>query len=386
MEGGGLVGAYLFHPVRRGEMALGAAPIALGLIEGVSGAGSSLASLWSGRRADRTRDRRPYLLTGYFATTLKALYAALWFWPWLIVIRTAGWMGRGMRGPMRDTLIAERVDRQFYGRALGFREAMDTLGAVAGPLLGAGLLAALGYRRLFIISAIPGLLSVAAIAVFIRDRDRRYDGAAGAGAGPVEHGAVRLPGRFWRLLWADGLFSIGNAAPSFFILAVSVGMMHTMGLKGAAALGVALYAWHNLVYAATAVAAGRMADAAGPRRILIAGYLCLLGALAGFALLPAGIPVFAALFTLTGLSAGMQESVQKTYVSLALPASVRGRGLGLHASVAGWCGLASGVLVGGLWSAGDIAWGFGAAALFVAASLICLWLFVPEVGTTDPAP
>ena len=152
---------------------LGAPPIALGLIEGVSGAGLSFASLWGGRRADKTSNRFPYVAVGYAATVLKALYGFVGFWPWLILIRTVGWLGRGMRGPMRDTLIADTVPAAAYGRALGVRESMDTLGAVIGPLLGAFFLARVGYRHLFFWSAIPAILSFLAILVFIRDHRRK---------------------------------------------------------------------------------------------------------------------------------------------------------------------------------------------------------------------
>ena len=356
---------------------LGAPPIALGLIEGVSGIGQSLASLWGGRRADKTPDRAPYVAVGYAATALKALYGFVGFWPWLIVIRTVAWLGRGMRGPMRDTLIADNVPAEAYGRALGIRESMDTLGAVVGPLLGALFLARAGYRPLFFWSAIPALLSFLAVIVFIRER-RRQDSSWKRPAPSLSHRDAYATG-FRRLLLADGIYGVGNVAPSFFILAAVSGLRAARGVTGASVTAVVLYAWYNVVYSIFALAAGAATDKYGPRPVLVTGYAALFVCLAGFALLPPSIAVDAVLFTLAGLAAGTQDSAQKTYIRLVLPAEQQGRGFGLHASVLGWGTLASGVLVGGLWTIGRLSWGFGAAAAAALASLLLMVFVVPTM-------
>ena len=361
---------------------LGAPPIALGLIEGISSLAQSAMNLLGGIEADRVANRKPHLFIGYLATAFKALYFFAYSWPWLVVIRTLGWMGRGWRGPMRDTLMTETVDRSEYGAAFGFREAMDTVGALSGPLIGALLLGVFGYRTMFALSAIPGVLSVLVIAFLIRDHRAKQQGMnqKPSATKPV----AALPPAFWRLLVTNGFFSIGNVAPSFFILAVIAKLStHNVDPIAASTIGMFLYTWHNAVYALTAVVAGKQADRMGPRNILLIGYSLLVIAMVGFALMPPNILILSVLFTLTGLSAGMQESVQKTYVSLTLPERGRGRGLGIHAGVLGMGQLVSGVLIGGLWSLGHYPISFMIAGLMVAVSILLLILMVPKVSHLD---
>jgi MFS family permease len=117
---------------------LGAPAIALGVIEGVSNFAQSVAELWGGREADRVPSRVSWLQAGYAATALKAAIALVPSWGWIVLIRTVAWLRRGVRGPMRDALIADDVPQESWGKAYGFREALDTIGAFLGPLNPAG--------------------------------------------------------------------------------------------------------------------------------------------------------------------------------------------------------------------------------------------------------
>lgn len=367
---------------------IGAPPIALGLIEGISGLGQSLAGLWGGRRADNASHRMLYIAVGYLATILKALYGLVWFWPWLILIRTVGWIGRGMRGPLRDTLIAESVPVEAYGRALGVRESLDTVGGIAGPILGAVLLVQAGYRNLFLWTAVPGFLAFFSVIAFVRDkRTRALESEGGKKTGGLNSvkpqtttsDVIRYPSAFRRLLFVDTLFSLGNVAPSFFILVVIQDLKPVMGAVNASVLGIVLYAWYNLVYALITLIAGSFTDRSGPRPVLISGFFACFLSLAGFAFLPGTMLMDAILFTLAGVATGTLESSQKTYARLVLPTHIRGRGLGLHASLIGFGTLGSGILIGGLWTVGEQSWGFGATALVVLIASILLVTTVPAV-------
>ena len=126
---------------------LGAPAAALGVIEGVSDGLSSFAKLAGGFIADRPKWRRPTGIVGYFATAITTFgYAFAHSWPAVLILRGFGWMGRGSRGPSRDTLLADCVTPEQTGRAFGFERAMDTLGAVLGPLCATLLLGTLGAR------------------------------------------------------------------------------------------------------------------------------------------------------------------------------------------------------------------------------------------------
>ena len=119
---------------------LGAPAYALGIIEGVSDGLSSFAKLAGGWIADRPALRKPAGIIGYLATGLSTFaYAFAHTWPAILVIRALGWVGRGGRGPSRDTLLANAVAPGTEGRAFGFERAMDTIGAVLGPLCATAL-------------------------------------------------------------------------------------------------------------------------------------------------------------------------------------------------------------------------------------------------------
>lgn len=371
-------------------VALGAPAIALGLIEGVSGLAQSFAGLRGGRDADLVSNRLPWLIVGYAGTVLKCLYALASVWPWLVLLRTVAWIARGFRGPLRDSLIVETVPHKALGRAFGFREAMDTVGGLIGPLLAVFLLGVLGYSKLFWLSAIPSLLSVLAVVMFVRDPRQQTRKAAGTarvvtppdGSRPSSNARLQLrslPSAYHNLLVADTMFAIGNVAPTFFILAATTAFAPTAGAKTAAIIGIALYAWHNVVYSLTAVIAGHAIDRVGSRPILLIGYAILFLALVGFAAAPAAIWFYALLFTLTGLSTGTQDAAQKTYVTLSLIEHVKGRGLGFHAAMLGIGSLASAVIIGGIWTFGSHVVAFALAAAFALAGLVWLAARVPNL-------
>src|SRR6202166_4313577 len=144
---------------------LGAPAFALGVVEGVSDGLSSFAKLAGGWIADRPKWRKPTGILGYLATGLSTFaYAFAQSWPAILVMRALGWMGRGSRGPSRDTLLSDAVAPGQAGRAFGFERAMDTLGAVLGPLCATALLGFLGPRAVLMWTALPGLIAAAAFA------------------------------------------------------------------------------------------------------------------------------------------------------------------------------------------------------------------------------
>ncbi len=147
---------------------LGAPTVALGVIEGVSDGLSSFAKLAGGFIADHPRWRKPTGIAGYFATAVTTFgYALAQSWPAVLVLRALGWMGRGSRGPSRDTLLAEYVAAGQVGRAFGFERAMDTIGAVLGPLCATALLATLGLRGVLRWTLLPGMAAALAFVFLV---------------------------------------------------------------------------------------------------------------------------------------------------------------------------------------------------------------------------
>src|ERR1700693_2436469 len=147
---------------------LGAPAFALGVIEGVSDGFSSFAKLAGGWIADRPRWRKPTGVVGYVATGLSTFaYAFAQSWPAILVMRALGWMGRGSRGPSRDTLLSHAVAPEQHGSAFGFERAMDTLGAVLGPLCATLLIGFIGARGVLKLTIIPGLTAAVALTFLV---------------------------------------------------------------------------------------------------------------------------------------------------------------------------------------------------------------------------
>ncbi|MGH9732878.1 MAG: MFS transporter [Candidatus Acidiferrales bacterium] len=114
---------------------VGAPAIALGVIEGVADGLSSFSKLAGGYIADRPTLRKPVAAGGYVIVGLTTFaYSVAQKWPFILLLRAAGWAGRGAKSPSRDALLADAVPKSQLGRAFGFERAMDTVGAVGGAV------------------------------------------------------------------------------------------------------------------------------------------------------------------------------------------------------------------------------------------------------------
>lgn len=354
---------------------LGAPAVALGVIEGVSDGFSSFAKLAGGFIADRPRWRKPVGIVGYFATALTTFgYAFAQSWPAVLLLRALGWMGRGGRGPSRDTLLADCVAPEQEGRAFGFERAMDTLGAVLGPLCATALLGVLGARGVLRWTLLPGASAAIAFAFLAPAGKTAEHHTVGDPPSPAARFA-QLPKPFWHYLAGVFAHGIGDFAPTLFILRASQILAPRMGMGRAATLSVALYTFYNIVNAAASYPAGALGDRIGKRGLLAAGYLVSAITCAGFILERPTIPVLVVLFGLAGVHGAFQQSLEKSLAAELLPKAVRGSGFGVLATANGIGDLVSSAAVGALWSIVSPAAGFLYAGVFavIGAALVLRW-------------
>jgi MFS family permease len=351
---------------------LGAPAIALGLIEGISDGFSSFAKLAGGWIADRPRWRKPTGIIGYLATGISTFgYAFAHTWPPILVMRGLGWVGRGSRGPSRDTLLADSVSSRQVGRAFGFERTMDTVGAVLGPLCATALLGVLGARGVLRWSALPGFLAAIAFAWLVppgKSTDGHHAPSFVSSFG-------QLPKAFWHYLAGVLAHGIGDFAPTLLILRANQILAPRFGFGRAATISVALYTFYNVVNALTSYPVGVLGDRIGKRGLLAVGYLVGVIAYAGFVFKPSTIPVLALLFGLAGIHGGVQQSIEKSLATELLPSQARGSGFGVLATANGIGNLVSSIAVGALWSVVGPAAGFAYAAVFALAGalLILSW-------------
>lgn len=344
---------------------LGAPAVALGVIEGVSDGFSSFAKLAGGFVADHPRWRKPVGVTGYLATAITTFaYAFAQSWPVVLLLRALGWMGRGGRGPLRDTLLADSVAPEQVGRAFGFERAMDTLGAVMGPLCATALLGVLGVRGVLRWTLLPGATAAIAFAFVVPSVLRSESGVEVGERKPVRSRLAQLPKSFWHFLAGVFAHGIGDFAPTLFILRASQILGPRLGAGRAATVSVALYTFYNVVNAAASYPAGALGDRIGKRGLLAAGYLVSAVTCAGFILERPTIPVLIILFGLAGVHGAFQQSLEKSAAADLLPREVRGSGFGVLATANGIGDLVSSVVVGALWSAVSPTAGFLYAGVF----------------------
>src|SRR5579863_5533426 len=231
---------------------LGAPAAALGIIEGVSDGLSSFAKLAGGFVADHPAWRKPAGILGYLTTALTTFgYAFAQSWPVVLLLRAVGWMGRGSRGPARDTLLAAAVAPGQEGRAFGFERAMDTLGAVLGPLSATVLLGVLGFRGLLRWTLLPGLMAALAFVFLVPGAKRAEGHEAHAATASFTSRVAQLPKGFWHFLAGVFAHGIGDFAPTLLILRANQILAPQVGAGRAAAISVGLYTFYNVMNAAS---------------------------------------------------------------------------------------------------------------------------------------
>src|SRR4051794_19900264 len=318
---------------------LGAPPSVLGLIEGVAEGTAAVGKAVSGRLADRFR-RKPLIAIGYSISALgKPLIAAAGPWGVVLVARFVDRVGKGIRTSPRDALIAGDTPPEIRGRAFGFHRAADSAGAVAGPLLGLGLYELLSHelRPLFLLAAIPAVLSVACIAL-VRETPRV---ALAPGAALPKVPLRALPRRYWRVVGFLTVFALLNFSDALVLLRANE--------LGLGFVGITLaYALYNVVYSGLSLPAGIASDRRSRRTIFVAGLIPFaiaytgLGLATGSAMVWVLLPVYGAFTALT-------DGVARAWVADLLPPEALGTGIGLYQALTGVAALGAGLWAGFSW-------------------------------------
>ena len=344
-----------------------AGPRALGIIEGIAEATASLLKLFSGVIVDRTRRAKPWIVFGYGLAGLgRPLIAFVSSWPWLLVIRFADRVGKGLRTSPRDALLAASVPSERRGLAFGLHRAMDNAGAVVGPLVAAMLLAAhVPLHDIFLWSVLPAVLCL--VLAFALSEPKT---ALSAQPSTFDWRLQDMPPLFKRYLVVVALFTLGNSSNMFLLLRakeLGVAEVQVPLLWGAVSVVAMLFS--------TPLSA--LSDRFGRMHLLVGGYVAYgLFYLALGRLAHDGILLFG-LFGFYGLFMAATEGVEKALVADLAPSERRGTAFGWFNLTAGVMLFPASVVFGWLWQTISTwaAFGFSAACALMAGVLLRIWVF-----------
>ncbi len=336
----------------------------IGLIEGIAESAAALTRAISGWLSDKLQKRKFLIFTGYsLAAIAKPFLAVTTTWWQVLIIRFLDRSGKGIRTAPRDALIADSSDPKEMGRSFGFHRSLDTTGAVIGPLLALLILAFFtsNLRYIFLLSIIPGLISIFLIKFVAEKRSSRADG-------PLPTLSLsQFDIRFKLFLVVIAIFSIGNSSDAFLILrAQNVGVV--------IALVPAVYVLANIVYVLLSTPIGILSDKFGRKRMIFLGFLTFSLIYLGFALVRNTNLVWL-LFAGYGLYFAFTEGVIRAFTADLVPNHLLGTAYGILNTLIGIFVLPASVLAGFLWEYVNPSapFFFGSATSFI--SLILLLLF-----------
>jgi MFS family permease len=313
--------------------------------------------------SDRWRNRKWLTAAGYgIAALTKPLFALATSPALVFTARFADRIAKGIRGAPRDALIDDLKPPAIRGAAFGLRQSLDTVGAIAGPLVAMGLMLAWNddFRAVFWVAVIPGVLCFILVMVGVEEPK-----VAARPAEKPQFNRQRLAklGRpFWIVAAIGSALTLARFSEAFLILRAA-----DLGLANAYAPLVLV--GMSVVYAVTAYPVGRLADRMSPRTLLAAGLAVMIAADAVLAL-AASIGVMAAGVALWGLHMGLTQGLLAAMVAHAAPAELRGTAFGVFNLAIGLAMLLASAIAGALWHYVGPAATFWCGAALAAASLV----------------
>src|SRR5208283_3389573 len=380
---------------------LGAGPAQLGIIEGIAESVASFVKLFSGYLADRVTRRKPLVVGGYVvANAVKPLLALVSAWWQILGIRFFDRFAKGVRGTARDVMVADSVDKSRIGSAYGLIQAMDSAGAISGPLLALALIGHYGMRGVFAAAAIPGALCI--LVAWFGVREVGHAGAGGTadvaddehtdapekpasssqalglrsqGFGPTGSGekkagaagaalGIHLPFSYYYVLVVVALFSLANSSDMFLVLrAGNVGIPASQSPL----LGLVF----NVTFTLVSWPAGKFSDRYSRSTIAAAGYAVFAVVYFMFALAPSRRAIWMTM-AFYGLFYALTNPVLKALVVETVGSDVRGRALGIYFFVTSVTTLLASVITGALWKVYGAAVPFYFSAAIAAVSAVAL--------------
>jgi MFS family permease len=323
---------------------IGAAPFALGLIEGCAEAAAGFSKLYAGKFSDRV-GRKPFVTTGYGLAGLGKLFVVLAStWPLVFFGRVTDRIGKGMRSSPRDALINDSVDKEDLGKAFGFHRAGDNLGAVIGPALALIGLSLLNddVRAVAKWALIPAVLS-GLLTFFVKDNFVK--------SSKVEKKVVskyKLTPALKIRIFTLVAIQLTNIPDALLLL-----RLHQIGFSAKGV--VASYMLFSAVSMLLAFPAGAFSDKLNPRIIYAIGLIFFAFGYATLGFTENHVVAVIAI-VIYGVFPALTDGVGKAWIASLSPQEHRGKIQGIYQSSMNFAILAAGIWGGAMWSSSGVQW------------------------------
>jgi MFS family permease len=349
---------YPLLPVFLSEV-LGCSTLFIGVIEGVAESTASLLKLFSGWLSDRLGRRKLLVSIWYGVAALAKPVLSVATAPWhVLLLRFADRFGKGVRTSPRDALIADSASKEGRGISYGFHRAMDSAGAVVGPLLAFLLLPLVhqNYRTIFLIASVPALLAVIILVLLVREKIKTKEESSVK----VKPGLSGFDRRFKFFVLGVAVFTLGNSSDAFLFL-------RARDLNIGVVFIPILWLVLHLVYSLVSSPAGALSDKIGRKNLIISGLFIYSLVYLGFAFASRSYHVWI-LFAFYGLYYGLADGAMRACVADLVGEERRGLAFGIYHGAVGLTALPASLIFGWLWqSAGvSVAFGFGSGLAFLA--------------------
>jgi MFS family permease len=343
-----------------------AGPKALGLIEGIAEASSSIFKLVSGVIVDRTKKTKPWIVIGYFLAGIgRPLIAIANSWTWVLCIRFTDRLGKGLRSSPRDALLAESVAPNQRGITFGLHRSMDNAGAVIGPLVAAYLLSVhVPLRDIFLWAVVPGIIAVS-LALCLREPPRELRVVQ-----PFSWSLEGLSPQFKRYILVAGIFALANSSDMFLLLR-------------ARELGVPqeqiplLWAAISLITTVFGTPLSALSDRFSRKNFILIAWFAFAFFYVAMSFSNITIWMLCGLFAIYGLFKAATEGVEKALVADLAPMGMAGTAFGWFNLVSGLMLLPASLIFGWLYESFNPSYAFlfSGSCAALAFLLLAFWVF-----------
>lgn len=347
---------------------LGTGTIAVGIVEGLAESLALIVKVFSGTLSDYWGRRKGLALFGYaLGACTKPLFAVASGIELILTARLLDRVGKGVRGAPRDALVADLAPPHLRGAAFGLRQALDTVGALLGPLLAVGLMLlwANDFRAVFWVAVVPGLMSVGLLLFGVHEPARQQ---TRKGKNPLQwNNLTRLSPSYWWVVAIGAIFTLARFSEAFLVLRAQQGGIPI-------ALVPLVMVAMNLIYSLSAYPFGKLADRMSHLKLLTGGLLVLMTADVVLAAHDHWSVVLLGVI-LWGLHLGMTQGLLATMIADTAPADLRGTAYGFFNLASGLAMLFASALAGFLWDQIGPSFTFYAGAIFCVTALLGLMLY-----------